>query len=221
MGSHDACVDRLVELYADIAVSVDLSIVGLLSVFMFGVGHVFLPIHCLEAAVVIHAFPVIVFRFAGCRHIVAVDVVAGAESPERFICRVSAASYRYVCHSCLVLSSGAGLIVVVDHIYISAARTAVAGAAVAPVIHDVVSEVDALGIHRVFEACLVPSAPFIACAVEAWHSVLHVGEVVVVERGFLAAPDSAIAVCALGVARIGESFAERTPLHGEFAVVVE
>ena len=44
---------------------------------------------------------------------------------------------------------------------------------------------------------------------------------VVVEAGELAAPDASVAMCSLGVPRIGETLGNGTPLHGEIVVVVE
>ena len=125
-----------------------------------------------------------------------------------------------MCHACLALRAWASLVVVVYHVYISTARTAVASVACAPVIHDAVAEVHALSLYGVGILSTVVACPVVTCAVEAWSTVLHVCQEVMMERCRLAAPYASIAMVAFLVSCV-QALGKHTPLEGEVSVVIE
>ena len=115
--------------------------------------------------------------------------------------------------------------VVVHDVDLSAARTTVAGTL--RIIHHAVSEVNVFCLYGVLPligiVILVAgiACPSVSGTIEAWTSVHEMSYEVVVEAGELAAPDASVAMCSLGVPRIGETLGNGTPLHGEIVVVVE
>ena len=180
-----------------------------------------------EGAVVVHhTLPVVVLGRAGGGHIVAVDIVAAGHADECVGGGVARGAHGHLCYACLVLRGRTGFVVVVHHVDVSAAGTAVA-AARAPVVQHAVAEVHNLGLHIVvpmigvvFRVVLI-TAPLVAGTVEARCAVLHVEQEVVVEGGQFAAPDAAVAVGTLVVSGVGEALCYGAPLHGEVVVVVE
>ena len=229
VGGHLAGWSSLVYLDAHAVDVVGVLHVGhVIAVEMVAVGAVALSVDGEGAAVVDHALPVVVLTLVGCcrGHVVAVDVVAAGHADKVGWGGVARGAHGDLCHTRLVRCGGTGLVVVVHHVDIAAARSAVATAC-APVVDDAVAEVHDLGLHVVVPfvgvvlGVVLVAAPLVASTVEAGGAVLQVLQQVVVERGEFAAPDAAVAVGSFPVAGVHQTLGDGAPLHGEIVVVVE
>ena len=224
MCGHFARFDRLVELQLHaIDAAAVLHVGDVLAIMVGSIRNVLLATDGRKAIVVDHAAPVVVGCIrASSSHIVAIDVVtAGIAGVGVVAGRIAAVGYRNLCDTRPVLGARTCLVVVVDHVDVAATRAAIASVAIAPVVHHAVAEIHLLGLQRIAVLRGVVARPVVACAIEAGSTVLHMGNEVVVERSALAAPDAAVAMLALRMTGIGQSLAQRTPLHREVAVVVE
>ena len=119
-----------------------------------------------------------------------------------------------------VLGTGTGLEIIVHHVDITTAGATVATAC-APIVSNTVAEVHAFGIYRIGIFLGVVTAPIVTGTVETRHTVVQMSQEIMMERGILATPNTAITVSPLGVAGIAQRLGDGAPLHGEVLVVVE
>ena len=117
------------------------------------------------------------------------------------------------------------LVVIVDDVDLSAARTSVAGTL--RIIHHAVAEVYVFCLYGVLPfigiVILVAgvSCPSVSGTIKTRTAVHEMAYEVMVEAGKLTSPDATVTMCSLRVARIGKTLGNGTPLHGEIVVVVE
>ena len=218
---HLTSVYRGVELYLyAVHTACILHISLVVTIVMVGILHAIAAVYE-DGLVVDNALPVVILGgcTGGC-HVITLYIIAARIVGERIVAAVGRVGERNLCHPRGVLRAGTGLEIVVHHIYIAAAGTAVAAVAVAPVVNHAVAEVHALCLNGVGIDSLVITVPVVARAVETRGAVVHVGNEVMVERSGLSAPDAAVAVVALVVAGV-KSLGKHTPLHCEIPVVVE
>ena len=110
---------------------------------------------------------------------------------------VPAVAYADVCYLCRMKCGRTTLIIVVNHVYLSTTRSAVATTR-APVVHKAVAEVHALSLYAVLVLLGVKvTGEIISCAVETWYAVLHVAQHIVVERGSFTSPYTTVRVLTL------------------------
>ncbi len=188
-----------------------------------GVEGVFLAVDGLYATVVSHATPIIVGTISV--NIVAADIVSAGHVHIGGVVGCGGVGNGHLCHPVLAAGLGGGFIIVVHHVDISSARTAIASSA-SPIEDETVAEIHVLGLNGILPPVFVVlriggiSCPIVARAVESGRTIVGMRNHVVVEAGQLAAPYSAIAVCSLAVPRVVQAFAHGAPLQGGVVVVV-
>ena len=184
-----------------------------LAVVVVGVGTATLTVYQVGAAVVFHAAPVVVGVVV---QLVAVDVITAGHRPiDGIVFGIVGVGHTHLGQT----ACGAGgprLVVVVHHVDLPAAGTAVA--AVATVVNHTVAHVHVLGLNGIGPLVLAVqlvvgiAGPVVAGTAESGRTVAHMHDHVVVERGQLATPDAAVAVGTLAVAGIVQTLTQRTPL---------
>lgn len=143
-------------------------------------------------------------------HVVAVDVITCAITHIRRTRGIAGIGNGYLCHAVFIDSGRSSFVVNVHNVDIAATYASVAAVSVAPVVHDLVAEINDFGLQGVgiLYGMVVFDIVFaIARPAKTWHTVLHVTEEIMMERGFLTAPNATIAMLTLGVTRVGQCLA--------------